>query len=71
MTEETLFIQEATSSEPIQQIEQFLHELNGVERVLIDTNDGEVKIEFDEKKVSRERIIITLRQHDFTIENLQ
>ncbi len=71
MTEETLFINEATSSEPIQQIERFLHELNGVERVLIDTDDGEVKIQFDENKVSRERIIITLKEHDFTIEYLK
>ena len=69
MSEETIFINEATSSEPIQQIEQFLHELAGIERVLIDTEDGEVKIEFDEKIVSRERIIITLKQHDFCIQN--
>lgn len=67
--EETIFIKEATSEEPILAIEQFLHELNGVERVLIDTDDGEVRIEFDEKVISRERIIITLNQHDFTIQN--
>lgn len=67
--EETIFIKEATSEKPILAIEQFLHELNGVERVLIDTDDGEVRIEFDEKVISRERIIITLNQHDFTIQN--
>ncbi|WP_428908333.1 heavy-metal-associated domain-containing protein [Niallia sp. Krafla_26] len=69
MNEATIFINEATSSEPIQQIEKFLHELYGVERVLIDTEDGEVKVEFDETKVSKERIIITLRQHNFSIQN--
>lgn len=69
MTEETIFIKEATSEETIQAIEQFLHELNGVERVLIDTDDGEVKIEYDEKVISKERIMITLNQHDFTIQN--
>ena len=67
--EETIFIKQATSEEPIQAIERCLHELNGVERVLIDTNDGEVKIEFDDKVISRERIMITLNQHDFTIQN--
>jgi copper chaperone CopZ len=67
--EETIFIKEATSEEPIQAIERFLHELNGVERVLIDTDDGEIKIEFDDRVISRERIIITLNQHDFTIQN--
>jgi len=67
MSEETIFINEATSGEPIQIIERLLNELNGVERVLIDTEDGEVKVEFDDKKVSKERIIITLQQHDFSI----
>ena len=67
--EETIFIKEATSEEPIQAIERCLHELNGVERVLIDTDDGEVRIEYDEKVISRERIMITLNQHDFTIQN--
>lgn len=69
MLEETIIIKEATSEESIQSIERFLHELNGVERVLIDTDDGEVKIEYDEKVISRERIMITLNQHDFTIQN--
>jgi copper chaperone CopZ len=67
--EETIFIKQATSEEPIQAIERCLHELNGVERVLIDTDDGEVKIEYDEQRISRERIMITLNQHDFTIQN--
>ena len=67
--EETIFIKEATSEEPIQAIERCLHELNGVERVLVDTDDGEVRIEYDEKVISRERIMITLNQHDFTIQN--
>ena len=67
--EETIFIKEAISKEPIQAIERFLHELNGIERVLIDTDDGEVKIEYDEQMISRERIMITLNQHDFTIQN--
>ena len=47
--EETIFIKQATSEKPIQAIEQCLHELNGIERVLIDTDDGEVKIEYDEQ----------------------
>ena len=67
--EETIFIKEATSEEPIQAIERCLHELNGVERVLVDTDDGEVRIEYDEKVISKERIMITLNQHDFTIQN--
>lgn len=68
MAEETIFVSGATSEEPIQQVEQLLNQLDGVERVLVDTADGEVKIKFDDKRVSRERIVITLQQHNFKIQ---
>ncbi|MED1203747.1 heavy-metal-associated domain-containing protein [Heyndrickxia acidicola] len=64
MAEETIFLSGASSVQPIQQIEQVLNQLDGIERVLVDTADGEVKVEFDEKKISRERIFITLQQHN-------
>ena len=64
MAEETIYVSGATSGQPIQQIEQVLNQLDGIERVLVDTADGEVKVEFDEKKISRERIFITLQQHN-------
>jgi copper chaperone CopZ len=44
-----------------------LTEMDGIERALIDVEDGEVKIQFDETKVSEERIAITLQQHGFHI----
>ncbi len=65
MVEETIFVNEATSWAPIQKIERLLNQLDGIERVLVDTADGEVKVEFDNTKISRERIILTLQQHDF------
>ena len=68
MTEETISVNEAISEKPIQQIEQLLNQLDGIERVLIDTDDGDVKIEFDDKKISRERIVLTLQQHNFHIQ---
>jgi copper chaperone CopZ len=64
MTEETIYVSGATAGRPIQQIEQVLNQLDGIERVLVDTADGEVKVEFDEKKISRERIFITLQQYN-------
>ncbi|WP_027408459.1 heavy-metal-associated domain-containing protein [Anoxybacteroides tepidamans] len=67
MAETTIFVAEAASQQPIQQIEHLLNGLDGVQRVLIDTADGEVKIEFDERKISKERIIITLQQHNFRV----
>ena len=67
MAEETISVNEATSGEPIQQIERLLNQLDGIERVLVDTADGDVKIAFDDKKISRERIVLTLQQHNFHI----
>ncbi|KPC99284.1 hypothetical protein LR69_02560 [Geobacillus sp. BCO2] len=55
----------ATSPQPIARIERLLSGLDGVERSLVDTEDGEVKVQFDEKKISKERIILTLQQHGF------
>lgn len=41
MAETTIFVKEATTDSIIQQIEQLLNQIDGVERVLIDTEDGE------------------------------
>lgn len=68
MMETTFFVKEAISEQPIMDIEQILFKMNGVERVLVDTTDGEIKVEFDNKKISRERIVITLQQHNFYIQ---
>jgi len=68
MANTTIFVQEATTGPTIQSIEALLNELEGIERVLIDTDDGEVKVEFDDSKISKERIVITLQQHNFHIQ---
>jgi hypothetical protein len=65
MAEETIFVSEAISEEPIQQIEHLLNQLDGIERVLVDTTDGEVMVEFDDRKISKEQIVLTLQQHNF------
>ncbi len=67
VAETTFFVKEATSAQPIQTLETMLAEMDGIERALVDTEDGEVKIQFDETKVSEERIAITLQQHGFHI----
>jgi len=68
MAAETIFVNEATSGKPIQEIESLLNQLDGIERVLLDTTDGEVKVEFDDKKISLEQIVTTLKQHNFHIQ---
>ncbi|MFS0672213.1 heavy-metal-associated domain-containing protein [Ornithinibacillus sp. 179-J 7C1 HS] len=67
MSEHTLFIKEATSETGIKKVEQILNQLKGVERVLIDTNDGEVKVEFNEGTISKDNIISALSEHKLTI----
>ncbi len=61
MAEITIYANEATSGEPIQQIEQALHQLDGIERVLADTDDGELKIEFDEEKFQENELLAHYR----------
>jgi copper chaperone CopZ len=68
MAEATIFVNEATSEQPIQKVEHLLIQLDGIERALVDTADGEVKIAFDDKKISRERILIVMKEHGYHIQ---
>ncbi|WP_047986055.1 hypothetical protein [Ornithinibacillus californiensis] len=67
MNEHTIFVKEATTESGIWEVELLLNQLHGIERVIVDTNDGEVKIEFDDKLISKEQIVTTLVENDFTI----
>ncbi|WP_218895688.1 heavy-metal-associated domain-containing protein [Neobacillus driksii] len=59
----TLFIKEATSMLPIQTLETVLMQMDGVERALVDTEDGEVKITYNENQVAQEKIINRIQEH--------
>jgi copper chaperone CopZ len=59
----TLFIKEATSMLPIQTLETVLMQMDGVERALVDTEDGEVKITYNENQVAQENIINRIQEH--------
>ncbi|MFP5114937.1 heavy-metal-associated domain-containing protein [Bacillaceae bacterium C204] len=59
----TIFVKEAVSEQPIQTLETILVQLNGVERAMVDIEDGEVKIEYDENQVSNESIKARILQH--------
>jgi copper chaperone CopZ len=71
MGEATIFIKEATGEKQIQQIEQLINQMEGVERVLVDTDDGELKIEFDDRKVSKDEILSALEQSNYHQESKQ
>ncbi|MDQ0972337.1 copper chaperone CopZ [Neobacillus niacini] len=63
MADMTLFIKEATSMLPIQTLETVLMQMDGVERALVDTEDGEVKISYNENQVAQEKIINRIQEH--------
>ncbi len=65
----TIFIKEATSEEPIQTLETILMKLDGIERALVDIDDGEVKITYDERQVGHEKITNWIQQHGLHLLN--
>lgn len=67
MAETTIFVKEATTDSIIQQIDQLLNQIDGVERVLIDTEDGEVKLEFDMDKITEEEIASMLMEQNYLL----
>jgi hypothetical protein len=67
MTKETIYVLQTTSEVYIQQIEQLLNEFDGVERVFIDSSGGEVKVEFNNDKISREQISMFLGENNIIL----
>ncbi|MET3695936.1 copper chaperone CopZ [Bacillus oleivorans] len=63
MEDLTLFIKEATSEEPIQKLETILMGMDGVERALVDIEDGEVKITYDSNQIGQEDIVNRIKQY--------
>ncbi|MGO1058731.1 heavy-metal-associated domain-containing protein [Planococcus sp. FY231025] len=63
----TIFVKEAISEKPIQELEAVVSTIEGVERALVDTGDGEVKITFDTKRLSKEEIFKKIREDGFHI----
>ncbi|MED3553251.1 heavy metal-associated domain-containing protein [Cytobacillus praedii] len=59
----TLFIKEVTSEQPIQILETILIQMDGVERALVDTEDGEVKVTYNDDQITQEQIIARIRHH--------
>lgn len=52
----TIYVKEATEESPIQSLEGTLTNMPEVERALVDVDDGEVKITYDEEQISDEQI---------------
>ncbi|WP_033369759.1 heavy-metal-associated domain-containing protein [Siminovitchia fordii] len=63
----TVYIDVANNKQAIEKLEEILLQLNGVERALVDIDDGEVKITFSEKELSHEAILSTISRNGFDI----
>ena len=59
----TVFVTEATKGHPIQTLESILVDMDGIERALVDSDDGEVKIVYNEEQVSPEQIKNRIQLH--------
>lgn len=60
-------VKEATKEKPIQSLEEILAEIPEIERALVDVEEGEVNISFDENQISEEQIIKRIQDEGFHI----
>lgn len=63
----TIFVKEATAETPIQSLESVLAGISEIERALVDVDDGEVKISYDENRISEHQIVRRIQLEGFHI----
>ncbi|MGM0896300.1 MAG: heavy-metal-associated domain-containing protein [Bacillota bacterium] len=68
MRKMTIYVKEAKWGRPIHELEELLLKEPGVERALIDVEDGEVKLELDETKIKESHIIQLIEDAGFHVE---
>ncbi|MBO0996687.1 hypothetical protein IOC57_02760 [Bacillus sp. SD075] len=63
----TLYVKEATSEGPILNLESILLKTEGVERAIIDVDDGEIKIDHSGDKLSPDQLITLIEQYGLNV----
>ncbi len=63
----TVYLKETVKEKPIQTLETILAGMDGIERALVDLEDGEVKIEYNENQLSQEKIMDKILQNGFHV----
>ena len=63
----TLHVREATTEGPILNLESILLNTEGVERAIIDVDDGEIKIEYSEDKLSPSQLVTLIEQYGLNV----
>ncbi|MFJ7745431.1 heavy-metal-associated domain-containing protein [Peribacillus sp. NPDC097295] len=67
MSTTTLYVREATTEGPILNLESILLNTDGVERAIIDVDDGEIKIEYSEDKLSPGQLVTLIEQYGLNV----
>ncbi|CEG21663.1 hypothetical protein BN1080_00576 [Planococcus massiliensis] len=63
----TIYVKEATAENPIQALESVLMNMEEIERALVDTEEGEVKITYDEMQVGEDQIVKRIQLEGFQV----
>lgn len=64
----TIHVKEATSETSIQTLETILLKMDEVERALVDVEEGEIKITYDENQMDEDQIIKRIQLEGFHID---
>jgi hypothetical protein len=64
----TFFINKINGEKDIQSLEQYLSTIPGIERVLMDTADNELKVVFNEKEIEQKYIVEQIEGQGFQIQ---
>ena len=64
----TIFVKEAVSDGPIQSIQSILQQTKGIERAMIDVDDGEIKIEYNPDKINLQLITLLIEQNGLNVQ---
>ncbi|MBM7660934.1 copper chaperone CopZ [Bacillus mesophilus] len=67
MSISTFFLNSIQGEQDIQYLEQSLSKVPGIERVLMDTTDNELKVEYDEKAIELKQIAEIISKRGFSI----
>ncbi|MFD9626515.1 heavy-metal-associated domain-containing protein [Peribacillus muralis] len=63
----TLYVKEATTEGPIANLESILLKTEGVERAIIDVDDGEIKVDHSEDTLSSDQLVTLIEQYGLNV----
>lgn len=67
MSTMTIYVKEATEEHSIQALESMLVGMVEIERALVDIEEGEIKITYDEAQIAEEQIIRRIQLDGFEV----